>query len=85
MLHDISFTAYAGEILGIAGLVGAGRTELMRAVFGADPIDCGRVYIFGKEIDGQIAAGGHPGRASGCCRRIASSRAWCSCSPCCTT
>ena len=50
VLHDISFTAYAGEILGIAGLVGAGRTELMRAVFGADPIDSGRVHIFGKEV-----------------------------------
>ena len=49
VLHDISFTAYAGEILGIAGLVGAGRTELMRAVFGADPITSGQVYIFGKE------------------------------------
>jgi ribose transport system ATP-binding protein len=49
VLHDISFTAYAGEILGIAGLVGAGRTELMRAVFGADSITSGRVYIFGKE------------------------------------
>jgi ribose transport system ATP-binding protein len=50
MLHDISFTAYTGEILGIAGLVGAGRTELMRAVFGADPINSGRVYIFDKEV-----------------------------------
>ena len=50
VLYDISFTAYAGEILGIAGLVGAGRTELMRAVFGADPINSGRVYIFGKEV-----------------------------------
>jgi ribose transport system ATP-binding protein len=49
VLHDISFTAYTGEILGVAGLVGAGRTELMRAVFGADPIHSGRVYIFGKE------------------------------------
>jgi ribose transport system ATP-binding protein len=51
VLHDISFTAYAGEILGIAGLVGAGRTELMHAVFGADPIDAGRVTVFGQEID----------------------------------
>ena len=50
VLHDISFTAYTGEILGIAGLVGAGRTELMRAVFGADPINSGKIYIFGKEI-----------------------------------
>jgi ribose transport system ATP-binding protein len=49
VLHDISFTAYTGEILGIAGLVGAGRTELIRAVFGADAIQSGRVYVFGKE------------------------------------
>lgn len=50
VLHDVSFTAHAGEILGVAGLVGAGRTELMRAVFGADPIDAGRVIIFGQEL-----------------------------------
>jgi ribose transport system ATP-binding protein len=49
VLHDISFSAYTGEILGIAGLVGAGRTELMRAVFGVDPIDSGRIVIFGQE------------------------------------
>jgi ribose transport system ATP-binding protein len=49
VLHDVSFSAFAGEILGIAGLVGAGRTELMRAVFGADPIDSGRIIVFGKE------------------------------------
>ena len=51
VLHDIGFRAYAGEILGIAGLVGAGRTELMRAVFGADPIDAGQVFLFGKEVN----------------------------------
>ncbi len=50
VLHDISFSAYTGEILGIAGLVGAGRTELMRAVFGADPIDYGTVHVFGKQV-----------------------------------
>jgi ribose transport system ATP-binding protein len=49
-LHDISFSAYAGEVLGIAGLVGAGRTELVRAVFGADMIDSGTVYIDGKPV-----------------------------------
>jgi ribose transport system ATP-binding protein len=49
-LHDITFTAYAGEVLGIAGLVGAGRTELVRAIFGADPIDQGTIYIDGKPI-----------------------------------
>jgi ribose transport system ATP-binding protein len=47
-LRDISFSAYAGEVLGIAGLVGAGRTELVRAIFGADPIDGGEIYVDGK-------------------------------------
>jgi len=49
-LQDISFSAYAGEVLGIAGLVGAGRTELVRAVFGADPIDSGKIFVMGKEV-----------------------------------
>jgi len=48
--HDVSFSAYTGEVLGIAGLVGSGRTELMRAVFGADKPEHGKVFIFGKEI-----------------------------------
>lgn len=48
VLHNISFTAYRGEILGIAGLVGSGRTELARAIFGADPIDHGTIYVNGK-------------------------------------
>ncbi len=50
VLHDIRFTAYTGEILGIAGLVGAGRTELVRAIFGADPIDAGHVFVFGRKL-----------------------------------
>jgi len=49
-LQDISFSAYAGEVLGIAGLVGAGRTELVRAIFGADPVDAGRIYVQGKPV-----------------------------------
>ena len=49
VLHDISFSAYTGEILGVAGLVGAGRTETMRAIFGADKIDSGQVFVFGKQ------------------------------------
>jgi ribose transport system ATP-binding protein len=49
IFENISFTAYTGEILGIAGLVGAGRTEIVRAIFGADPVDSGKIYIFGKE------------------------------------
>ena len=49
VLHDISFTLHKGEILGIAGLVGAGRTELARAILGLDPIDKGQVLIKGKD------------------------------------
>jgi ribose transport system ATP-binding protein len=50
VLHDISFRLQAGEILGVAGLVGAGRTELARAIFGLDRIDLGRIFVLGKEI-----------------------------------
>jgi len=48
MLHDISFDAYEGEILGFSGLVGSGRTEIMRAIFGADKIDSGEIYLYDK-------------------------------------
>jgi ribose transport system ATP-binding protein len=50
VLHDIAFALHRGEILGLAGLVGAGRTELARAIFGADPIDSGRIYLDGREV-----------------------------------
>jgi ribose transport system ATP-binding protein len=49
-LKNINFNLKAGEILGIAGLVGAGRTELAKAVFGADPIDGGDIYIEGQKV-----------------------------------
>ena len=50
VLHDISFDLYRGEILGFAGLMGAGRSELARAIFGADPIDAGTVAMNGKNL-----------------------------------
>jgi ribose transport system ATP-binding protein len=50
-LSNISFSLKEGEILGITGLVGAGRTELMRAVFGADRYDSGEIYVKGKKIE----------------------------------
>ena len=50
VLHDVSFEAYGGQILGVAGLVGAGRTETMRAIFGADPLDSGTISIKGKPV-----------------------------------
>jgi ribose transport system ATP-binding protein len=49
-LKNISFSLRAGEVLGVAGLVGAGRTELVRALFGADPIDSGRILIDGVPV-----------------------------------
>ena len=48
--HDISFEVHAGEILGISGLVGSGRSETMRAIFGLDPLESGTMYLDGKEI-----------------------------------
>jgi ribose transport system ATP-binding protein len=48
--HDVSFKVYKGEVFGIAGLVGAGRTELVRAITGADPITSGHVYLDGKDV-----------------------------------
>jgi len=46
---DISFDLRQGEVLGFAGLIGAGRTEVMRAIFGADPIISGKILLEGKE------------------------------------
>lgn len=51
LLKDISFSAYRGERLGFAGLVGAGRTEVARAVYGADPIKSGEIYVNGKKVN----------------------------------
>ncbi|MCX4501793.1 sugar ABC transporter ATP-binding protein [Streptomyces anulatus] len=50
VFHDISFDVHAGEVVGLAGLVGAGRTEVARAVFGADPYDAGTVDVRGERL-----------------------------------
>jgi ribose transport system ATP-binding protein len=47
----VSFTVRRGEVLGVAGLVGAGRTRLARALFGAEPADAGRVLLEGEPVD----------------------------------
>lgn len=52
--HNISLQVHEGEILGIGGLVGAGRTELLRCIFGADPITSGTVTYLGKPLSCSI-------------------------------
>ena len=47
---DISFDVRRGEIFGLFGLVGSGRTEILRAVFGADPVDSGDIYLHGEAV-----------------------------------
>jgi ribose transport system ATP-binding protein len=49
-VHDCSFELHEGEVLGIAGLVGAGRTELARLIYGADPRTSGEVFLQGKRL-----------------------------------
>ena len=49
IFKDVSFTVRAGEVLGVAGLMGAGRTEIMQAIFGNLPTVAGKIYINGKE------------------------------------
>ncbi|MCE5255716.1 MAG: sugar ABC transporter ATP-binding protein [Spirochaetaceae bacterium] len=56
MVKNISFQLHSGEILGVAGLVGSGRTETARAIFGADKREKGSVIINGKELKGQSVA-----------------------------
>ena len=50
-VKDVSFELRKGEILGFSGLMGAGRTEVARLLFGADKRDSGKIYIHGKEVD----------------------------------
>lgn len=50
IIRNVSFTLHRGEILGIAGLLGAGRTELMRCIFGADRATSGEVWVEGKRV-----------------------------------
>ncbi len=51
MVRDVSFQLHRGEILGFAGLMGAGRTETARAIFGADRVDSGDIYIRGEKVN----------------------------------
>ena len=57
VFEDISFTVRKGEVVGFFGLVGAGRSEIMRAVFGVDKYDSGEVLVDGKKLRGGDPAG----------------------------
>lgn len=48
--HDISFELHKSEVLGIAGMLGSGRTELLKSIFGADPFDSGNIYVNGVKV-----------------------------------
>ena len=50
LFKDVHFDVKAGEVLGVSGLMGAGRTEIMQALFGNIPLDAGKIYIDGKEV-----------------------------------
>jgi ribose transport system ATP-binding protein len=50
-IRDVSFSLRRGEILGFAGLMGAGRTEVARAIFGADPREAGEIFVHGRRVD----------------------------------
>lgn len=50
-IKDVNFQLKKGEILGFAGLMGAGRTEVARAIFGADPVDSGEIFIHGEKVE----------------------------------
>ena len=50
-VKNVSFTVRKGEVVGFAGLVGSGRTELMRLVFGADPVESGEIFVKGQKVN----------------------------------
>jgi len=50
LFHDVGFSLHAGEIVGLTGLVGSRRTEVVRAIFGADRPSAGRVFVDGREV-----------------------------------
>ena len=56
-VHEVSFQVRAGEILGLAGLVGAGRTELARVLFGLTPADQGAIRLCGRPVDDRLPRG----------------------------
>lgn len=56
VVQNVSFSLQSGEILGVAGLVGAGRTELLRLIYGADRRDAGEIFLNGRETPAHISS-----------------------------
>ena len=56
LVHDVSFKLHAGEIVGFAGITGSGRTELVRAIFGADPFR-GEMKVIGEAVQAALPGG----------------------------
>lgn len=67
MVRDINFSVYEGEIVGFAGLMGAGRTETTRAIFGVDPKESGEIYVDEKKL--KLTAPWMPSKTALCLRR----------------
>ena len=83
-LKDVSFELKRGEILGFVGLVGAGRTEIVRAICGADKVKGHQILIDGKPVHIRTSIDAQAKRHRPACRRTASCRVWCCalrCSP----
>ena len=72
---DISFEVSRGEIVALAGLVGAGRSEVARAIFGIDKPDAGHVTVDGAQAQARLPDRAPCRPASGSCPRTAASRA----------
>ena len=85
VFEDISFAVHKGEILGIAGLLGAGRTEVMRAIFGADPIDAGTVTLNGRTLTSAITKADESRLVWAIRPRTAKRWGWCKSCPLMTT
>ena len=75
VLHDIDLDIFAGEILGICGMAGSGRTELLRALIGADPSACALIRARRRQTRGRPIRARRSPPASCCCRKTARPRA----------
>lgn len=86
LFENVSFQVRSGEIVGFSGLMGSGRTEIMRALFGLDHLDSGEIWIKGKKpISASLTMRSNAasvllprtGRMKGCCSIFRSGKIWC--------